>query len=185
VCGHGSLHLRDDVGMQCGGWTIQWQGQSGPITRGTTVLEGIRRTVSPRTKVTYSADGSGAEGADAAVVVIGEMPYAEMMGDRLELKLAPEDAAAVAAVEKAGVPMAVVLLSGRPLDLGDVLGQAEALVAAWLPGTEGDGISDVLFGDAGPTGKLSFSWPRSSTTPVNVGDPNYDPLFPFGFGLTY
>jgi len=119
------------------------------------------------------------------VVVIGEMPYAEMMGDRLELKLAPEDAAAVAAVEKAGVPMAVVLLSGRPLDLGDVLGQAEALVAAWLPGTEGDGISDVLFGDAGPTGKLSFSWPRSSTTPVNVGDPNYDPLFPFGFGLTY
>ena len=181
VAGRGA----DDVGMQCGGWTIQWQGQSGPITRGTTVLEGIRRTVSPRTKVTYSADGSGAEGADAAVVVIGEMPYAEMMGDRLELKLAPEDAAAVAAVEKAGVPMAVVLLSGRPLDLGDVLGQAEALVAAWLPGTEGDGISHVLFGDAGPTGKLSFSWPRSSTTPVNVGDPNYDPLFPFGFGLTY
>jgi beta-glucosidase len=181
VAGRGA----DDLGMQCGGWTIQWQGQSGPVTRGTTVLEGIRRAVSPRTKVTYSADGSGAAGADAAVVVIGEMPYAEMMGDRFELKLDDEDVATVQAVEKAGVPMVVVLLSGRPLDLGDVLGQAEAFVAAWLPGTEGDGISDVLFGDAKPTGKLSFSWPRSSKTPVNVGDPNYDPLFPFGFGLTY
>lgn len=181
VAGRGA----DDLGMQCGGWTIQWQGQSGPITRGTTVLEGIRRAVSGRTRVTYSPDGSGVEGADVAVVVIGEQPYAEMMGDRRELALAPEDAATVQAVEKAGVPMVVVLLSGRPLDLGDVLGQAEALVAAWLPGTEGDGVSDVLFGDARPTGKLSFSWPRSSTTPVNVGDPAYDPLFPFGFGLTY
>ena len=181
VAGRGA----DDVGMQCGGWTIRWQGESGPITRGTTVLEGIRRAVSGRTKVTYSADGSGAEGADAAVVVIGELPYAEMMGDRPELTLAPEDAATIQAIEKAGIPMVVVVLSGRPLDLGGVLGQAEALVAAWLPGTEGDGISDVLFGDAAPTGKLSFSWPRSSPTPVNAGDPNYDPLFPFGFGLTY
>ncbi len=181
VAGRGA----DDVGMQCGGWTIRWQGESGPITRGTTVLEGIRRAVSGRTKVTYSADGSGAEGADAAVVVVGELPYAEMMGDRRELALAPEDAAAVQAIEKAGIPMVVVVLSGRPLDLGEVLGQAKALVAAWLPGTEGDGISDVLFGDVRPTGKLSFSWPRSSTMPVNVGDAGYDPLFPFGFGLTY
>ena len=181
VAGRGA----DDVGMQCGGWTIRWQGESGPITRGTTVLEGIRRAVSGRTKVTYSADGSGAEGADAAVVVIGELPYAEMLGDRRELTLRPEDVAVVQAVQKTGVPMVVVLVSGRPLDLGDVLAQAGALVAAWLPGTEGDGISDVLFGDAPFTGKLSFSWPRSSTTPVNVGDPNYDPLFPFGFGLTY
>jgi beta-glucosidase len=120
------------------------------------------------------------------VVVIGETPYAEGVGDRPDLSLAPEDVAAVRAVKSAGVPTVVVVVSGRPLILGEVLGLADAIVAAWLPGTEGAGVADVLFGDHAPTGRLSHSWPRSmSQVPVNLGDPGYDPLFPYGHGLTY
>ena len=89
-------------------------------------------------------------------------------------------------MKAAGIPVVVVLVSGRPLILGDVLDEADALVAAWLPGTEGEGVADVLFGDYAPTGKLSFTWPRSmDQIPINVGDAVYDPLFPYGFGLTY
>jgi beta-glucosidase len=177
----------DDLGNQTGGWTIDWQGKSGNgHTTGTTILEAIRKAVSPNTKVTFSKDGTGAQGATVGVVVIGETPYAEMMGDRADLSLDAEDQAAVRNLKAAGIPVVVVLLSGRPLILGDVLNEANALVAAWLPGTEGEGVTDVLFGDYNPTGKLSFSWPRSmAQVPINVGDPDYDPLFPFGFGLTY
>jgi beta-glucosidase len=94
--------------------------------------------------------------------------------------------AAVANVKKAGIPVVVVVLSGRPLILGDVAQTADSIVAAWWPGTEGAGVADVLFGDYAPTGKLSFTWPRSmAQVPINVGDAAYDPLYPFGHGLTY
>lgn len=184
---HVAGRAADDLGMQCGGWTIDWQGGTGAVTTGgTTILDAVRGAVGAGTEVTHSADGSGAEGADVGVVVIGERPYAEMMGDRTDLALDPEDLAAVRKVKEAGIPVVVVLLSGRPVLLDGVLDASDALLAAWLPGTEGQGVADVLFGDYAPTGKLSFTWPRSmDQLPINRGDEGYDPLFPFGFGLSY
>ena len=186
----GRIHVAgknaDDLGHQSGGWTIQWQGASGDITEGTTVLEAVQGAVSEGTEVTYSRDGSGVEGADVAVVVIGEGPYAEFEGDRHDLSLDAEDTEVVARIAETGVPTVVLMISGRPMILGSTLEQSQALIAAWLPGSEGDGVADVLFGDHAPTGKLSFSWPRSmDQLPQNVGDEDYDPLFPYGFGLTY
>ena len=177
----------DDIGMQAGGWTIEWQGATGEVTEGgTTVLEALRRAAGAGTRVTFSEDGSGAEGADAAIVVIGEEPYAEMEGDLLDLTLSARDRTLVERVAATGVPTVVVLFSGRPLIINDALAAADAFVAAWLPGTEGDGVADVLFGEYPPTGRLSFTWPRSmDQIPMSVGDEVYDPLFPFGFGLTY
>ncbi len=177
----------DNIGNQCGGWTIEWQGKTGPVTTGgTTVLAAIKKAVSPKTEVTFSADGSGAEGATVGVVVIGETPYAEMQGDRTDLSLAKEDVQAVATMKKAGIPVVVILISGRPMLIHDVLGNADAFVAAWLPGTEGDGVADVLFGAYKPSGKLSFSWPRSmDQVTVHAGDANYNPLFKVGYGLSY
>jgi|LSQX01.2.fsa_nt_gb beta-glucosidase len=179
----------DDIGNQCGGWTIRWQGQGGEVTPGgTTVLAAIRSSVSPATRVTYSRDGTGAEGAVVAVAVIGEKPYAEGVGDRDDLGLDPEDRATVANLKKAGIPVVTLVISGRPMILGDVLGQSDALLAAFLPGTEGRGITDVLFGDYKPTGKLSFSWPRANgQLPLNIHAPEelYDPLFRCGHGLTW
>jgi len=177
----------DDIGNQCGGWTISWQGNSGYVTTGgTTILKAIEASVSPETKVTFSKDGSGAEGADLGIIVIGETPYAEMIGDRKDLTLDEGDVAAVEAVKRAGIPVVVVLLSGRPMIIDKALDNANAFVAAWLPGTEGHGVTDVLFGDYNFYGKLSCSWPRSmDQIPINVGDANYDPLFTYGYGLQY
>lgn len=177
----------DDIGNQCGGWTIDWQGKSGAVTTGgTTLLKAIQAAVPANTQVTFSKDGTGASGADVGIVVIGETPYAEMRGDRKDLTLSGEDVAAVKAMKEANIPVVVILYSGRPVIVNEVLGMADAFVAAWLPGTEGNGITDVLFGDYKPTGKLSFSWPRSmDQIPINVGDAKYDPLFKYGFGLTY
>jgi beta-glucosidase len=174
----------DDIGNQCGGWTIDWQGKSGDITSGgTTALAAIRKAVGSNTQVTFSKDGSGAAGATVGVVFIGERPYAEMQGDRADLHLAPEDVEAVKTMKAAGIPVVVVLFSGRPMILDDVLVQADAVVAAWLPGTEGDGIADVLFGDYKPTGKLSHAWPKSMAQVPRSA--NTDPLFPLGYGLNY
>ena len=177
----------DDIGNQCGGWTIQWQGESGDVTTGgTTILEAIQDTASAGTQVTYAKDGSGAKGADVGVLVIGEPPYAEGNGDTAELALAAEDVAAFKNMKAADIPVVVVLISGRPLILEPILDEADAIVAAWLPGTEGQGVADVLFGDYAPTGKLAFTWPRSAKQiPINVGDASYDPQFAFGFGLSY
>ncbi|HEY2962426.1 MAG TPA: glycoside hydrolase family 3 N-terminal domain-containing protein [Pyrinomonadaceae bacterium] len=177
----------DDIGNQCGGWTITWQGKSGDnTTGGTTILKAIQESVSPQTKVTFSKDGSGASGANVGIVVIGETPYAEMLGDRKDLTVSDEDVAAVEAVKQAGIPVVVVLLSGRPMIIDKVLDKADAFVAAWLPGTEGRGVTDVLFGDFNFKGKLSVSWPRSmDQIPINVGDAKYDPLFKYGYGLQY
>jgi len=177
----------DNVGNQCGGWTIDWQGKTGNVTTGgTTILAAIKGAVSQNAQVTFSNDGTGAQGAAVGVVVIGETPYAEGEGDNSDLSVTAEDVTAVDNMKKAGVPVVVILISGRPMIIDKVLDKADAFVAAWLPGTEGRGVADVLFGDYKPSGKLSFTWPRSmAQIPINVGDPKYDPLFAYGFGLTY
>ena len=177
----------DDIGMQCGGWTINWQGRRGNvIAGGTTILQAIKNTVEKTTTVKYSADGSNADSGDVAIVVVGEEPYAELFGDREDLKLSDEDIALVEKIQAKKIPIVVILLSGRPMIINSTLEKSDAFIAAWLPGTEGQGIADVLFGDYAPTGKLPHSWPRNmNQIPINVGDKNYDPLFPFGFGLTY
>ncbi|NDH54817.1 MAG: beta-glucosidase, partial [Betaproteobacteria bacterium] len=178
----------DDLGMQCGGWTISWQGSSGPVTQGgTTLLDAIRKTVSTHTEVVFSPDGKNVAGADAVMVVVGETPYAEMVGNRTNLDLSVGDRALVARARTAGVPVVTVLYSGRPLVLGTALADSDALVAAWLPGTEGKGMADVLFGDFKPAGKLPRPWPRdqSQLSSADSGTPVGVPLFPRGFGLTY
>jgi beta-glucosidase len=179
----------DNIGNQCGGWTIRWQGQSGNVTPGgTTILEAVKATVSPKTEVTYSLDGSGAEGAALGIVVVGEEPYAEGVGDRSDLSLDEEDLNAIVNVKRAEIPVVVLLISGRPMIIEKALSQADAFMVAFLPGTEGQGVADVLFGDYKPTGKLSFSWPKSmDQLPLNINGPKetYDPLFPFGYGLSY
>ncbi len=177
----------DDVGNQAGGWTIRWQGQSGDAVPGTTILGAIRAAVASGTTVTYDRDANGLDASyDVAIVVAGETPYAEWFGDTDSVDLDGEDRAVLAAVKRAGVPAAVILVSGRPLVVTDQLPDMGALVAAWLPGTEGEGVTDVLFGDAAPKGKLPFTWPRStSQLPIHSGDASYDPLFPYGFGLAY
>ncbi|MDT4966092.1 MAG: beta-glucosidase [Acidobacteriota bacterium] len=184
---HVSGRNADDIGNQCGGWTIDWQGKSGKIIPGgTTILEAIKNTVSPKTRLTFSLDGTGAEGADVAVVVIGETPYAEGRGDRADLSLDAADVAAVNNLSSAGVPVVIVLVSGRPLLIEQVLSKSRAFIAAWLPGSEGQGVADVLFGERRPTGKLSMTFPRSmADSASNVGDKNYAPLFKYGSGLSY
>ncbi len=175
-----------DIGNQCGGWTISWQGSSGDITSGTTVYQGIKNSVPGSTTVSYSFNGSSTQGADVAVVVVGETPYAEGNGDRTDLSLSSEDITTINNIKNAGIPYVIILISGRPMIITNELADCNAFVAAWLPGTEGQGIADVLFGDYNFTGKLSHSWPRSmNQIPINYGDTNYDPLFPYGFGLSY
>ncbi|WP_328916883.1 MULTISPECIES: glycoside hydrolase family 3 N-terminal domain-containing protein [unclassified Streptomyces] len=177
----------DDIGNQSGGWTISWQGSSGNITTGTTVLQGIRAAAGSGTTVTYNSGGTGIDSSyKVAVAVIGETPYAEGSGDRpSSMGLDSTDLATLNTLKASGVPVVVVLVSGRPLDIAAQLPDWKGLVAAWLPGTEGNGVSDVLFGDYAPTGKLPSTWMQSaSQQPINDGD-GKTPLFPFGFGLTY
>jgi beta-glucosidase len=177
----------DNIGNQSGGWTISWQGSSGNITPGTTILQGIKNTVSPGTTVTYNQRGQGIDSTyDAAIIVIGETPYAEGQGDNNTLSLSREDLTTLNTIKRTGVPIITVMVSGRPLIVTSQLPDWNAFVAAWLPGTEGNGVADVLFGDYKFTGKLPMTWPKAvSQEPINYGDQTYDPLFPFGFGLTY
>ncbi|WP_019872320.1 carbohydrate binding domain-containing protein [Salinispora oceanensis] len=178
----------DDIGAQAGGWTITWQGGNGDITPGTSILDGIQQ-VAPDTEVTYSADASAPlDGHDRAIVVVGEQPYAEGIGDvgnngfTMTLSAAEQDT--VNTVCSAVDECVVLVISGRPLVLDDALASADAVVASWLPGTEGAGVADVLFGEQPFTGQLPVSWPRSlDQEPINVGDASYDPLYPYGWGL--
>ncbi len=173
----------DDLGVQCGGWTVDWQGSKGEVTHGgTTLLAAIRQTVSPGTTVTYSADASNVTGADAVIVVVGEPPYAEMKGDRHHLDLPEETASLIARAKATGAPVITILYSGRPLILDSALTDSDAFVAAWLPGTEGFGLTDVLFGDHKFHGKLPRAWPASNAH-IATGDTSVPPLFPSGFGL--
>ncbi len=175
----------DDIGNQSGGWTVTWQGSSGDITEGTTVLEGMREAGGD---VTYSKDASTpTTGHDVGVVVVGETPYAEGMGDvgnGHDLELSDADKKAVDTV-CAAMKCAVLVVAGRPQLLADRLGDIDALVASWLPGTEGAGVADVLYGKRAFTGQLPLTWPKSEAQlPINVGDAAYDPQFPYGWGLT-
>jgi beta-glucosidase len=183
VAGRGA----DDLGIQCGGWTIDWQGKTGEVTPGgTTILTALRQAVDDAAYVTYAVDGGNAAGADVAVVVVGETPYAEGAGDDADLALTSDDLATIRRVEQTGVPVVLLVLSGRPLVLGEAAGMADAIIAAWLPGTEGAGVADVLVGDYAPTGKLSFTWPtKVEQHPINVGDEGHQPAYVFGHGLTY
>ena len=175
----------DNIGYQCGGWTIMWQGGSGEITKGTTILEGIR-SVAPSNTVQYSINGEFADTtADYVIVVVGETPYAEGAGDRTDLSLSGASVELIKRVKNFGKPVILILISGRPLIIDKILHFADVIIAAWLPGTEGEGVADVLFGDSPPKGLLSYSWPRNmSQIPINFGDSKYDPLYDYGYGIT-
>ncbi|MEV5714023.1 glycoside hydrolase family 3 N-terminal domain-containing protein [Amycolatopsis mediterranei] len=178
----------DDMGNQAGGWTLTWQGQSGArVIPGTTILDGIKGDAGKGTVVTYDRAGGGIDSSyQVAIAVVGETPYAEGRGDRPDgLGLDAEDLALIAKLKASGVPTVLVTVSGRPLDIAAQLPSVKGLVAAWLPGSEGAGVADVLYGDYDPTGKLSFTWPKSSSQePINAGDGKQG-LFPYGYGLSY
>ena len=189
----------DDIGNQCGGWTVTWQGMTGAVTTGGTTVRQALEAVAPG-RVSYALDGSATgNAATVGIAVIGETPYSEGCGDIPTPEDAPYcvnrphtlvlDAADVQVVQRmkqAGLKVVVVLVAGRPMIIDSIVDWADAIVVAWLPGSEGAGVTDVLFGDVHPTGKLPHSWPRSmDQIPINQGDANYDPLFPYAYGLTY
>lgn len=175
-----------DLGYQCGGWSISWQGGSGNTTIGTTILDGIRDNIGHHSSVTFSENGDEVRDHDIIIAVVGETPYAEMKGDRESLELSNKDKILIERLIKTGKPIVLILISGRPMIITPYLEHVDAVFAAWFPGTEGTGVADLLFGDVSPTAKLSFSWPRDmSQIPINYGDKTYDPLFPLGYGLTY
>ena len=168
----------DNIGKQCGGWTIEWQGGLGNITHGTSIIDGVEEFASTNRT-------NEMKNYKAAIVVVGENPYTEMEGDSDKLYLSDEDKASIEKVKKMGLPYVVILITGRPLIVNDVIDESNAFLVAWLPGTEGGGVADVLFGKSGFQGKLSFSWPKSmEDIPCNY-DNDCDPLFPLGYGLNY
>nr|AZB79874.1 beta-glucosidase 1 [Gossypium raimondii] len=179
----------DNLGYQCGGWTIEWQGFSGnDLTNGTTVLTAIKNTVDSSTNVVYEENPDPkfvkSNNFSCAIVVVGEHPYAETKGDSMNLTI-PEPGPTTIRNVCGALKCVVILMSGRPVVIEPDIDSMDALVAAWLPGSEGQGVADVLFGDYGFSGKLPRTWFKTvDQLPMNVGDPHYDPLFPFGFGLT-
>ncbi|WP_329855943.1 exo 1,3/1,4-beta-D-glucan glucohydrolase [Stenotrophomonas muris] len=189
----------NDVGKQAGGWTLNWQGTGTTrkdFPNADSIYEGIARQArAAGGEAVLAVDGRYAVKPDVAVVVFGEDPYAEFQGDRPTLAYKPgneTDLALLKRLKADGIPVVAVFLSGRPLWVNREINAADAFVAAWLPGSEGAGIADVLLrGSDGRVqhdfkGKLSFSWPRTATQYANnVGQKDYDPLFAFGFGLTY
>lgn len=196
VAGEGA----NNIGLQTGGWTLEWQGKSGNDDAGTTIFSAIKAAVKSGTRVEYKSDGDFSEFqnadstplmADVGIVVLAEEPYSEGVGDRADLSLTTQEVQILEATSKQSKDMIVILLSGRPRLITNQLNMADAWVAAWLPGTEGGGIADVLFGDFAFTGKTPYSWPRSNEQlPINFNNSANKtgcdaPLFPFGYGLTY
>ena len=168
----------DNIGKQCGGWTIEWQGGLGNITTGTSIIDGVEE---------FASTNRTSENQDynAAIIVVGEDPYTEMKGDSDELFLSDKDIESIEEVKKMEIPYVVVLITGRPLIVNDIIDNSNAFLVAWLPGTEGGGVADILFGKENLSGKLSFSWPkRMEDIPCNY-DNNCEPLYPLGYGLTY
>jgi beta-glucosidase len=183
VLGNGA----DDIGLQCGGWTISWQGQAGAITKGSTVLQAVKEAAPKGCKVIAADTVKEIGKADLAIVVAAEMPYAEFEGDDPRLRFpGAANAQIIAELRKKGIPAVTVLLSGRPLDIRAALADSSAFVAAWLPGTEAGGIADMLFGASKPVGKLPFTWFESADDiPVHSRSAAKGVLFPLGYGLTY
>ena len=195
VAGEGA----DNIAMQAGGWSVSWQGTdntNADFPNATSVYEGIKQQVEAAGgSIQYSQDGSFAAKPDVAVVVIGEQPYAEWFGDIQTLRFEENSNKSLKLLKKLkaeGVPVVTVFLSGRPLWVNKLLNLSDAFVAAWLPGSEGQGIADVILSKQNGevnydfTGKLSFSWPKHDNQYLlNRKDENYDPLFPYGYGLTY
>jgi beta-glucosidase len=196
VAGEGA----NDIGLQSGGWTLEWQGKKGNEDEGTTILSGLGAAVNAGTQIEFNRDGDFSEfkdsagsplSADVGIVVLAEDPYAEGVGDSADISLTGREVGLLTKVKKQSKSVVVILLSGRPRVITDALPLAEAWVAAWLPGTEGGGIADVLFGDFPFTGKTAYSWSRSNEQlPINInnsaGKTGCDaPLFPSGYGLTY
>jgi len=178
--------LSDDLGAQCGGWTISWQGSRGEITQGTTIYEAIKQELGEEVQIYRSLEEAGTNPVDAIILVVGEEPYAEGRGDNQSLEIPSAQQALIRKASEMNAPLITLLISGRPMIVTESIELSDAFIASWLPGTEGSGVSDILWGNSPPTGKLSYSWPRSiSQVPVNLGDENYDPLFPLGYGLTY
>ena len=189
----------DNLAKQTGGWTLSWQGNDNKnedLPGATSIWGGIQAAVKAGGgTAVLSPDGTYADKPDVAVVVFGENPYAEFQGDQADVALHTDNQESLALLRKykaAGIPTVAVMLSGRPLYVNPQINAADAFVAAWLPGSEGEGVADVLIGQANGkprfdfSGKLSFSWPkRPDQTPLNVGDPGYDPQFAYGYGLHY
>jgi beta-glucosidase len=187
----------DDIGQASGGWTLTWQGTGNSNTdfpNGQSIWSGLREAVEAGGgTAALSPDGAFDQKPDVAIVVFGETPYAEFQGDVDTLDFIPtEPLETLRRLKAAGIPTVSVFLSGRPMWTNPEINQSDAFVAAWLPGAEGGGVADVLIGgrDGRPrndfTGRLSFSWPKDATgTPLNWGEPGYDPQFAYGYGLTY
>ncbi len=174
----------DNIGMQCGGWSIEWQGGHGAIAEGTSIKDALT-TAFPYGAIIFDEHGNFETDAPVGVVVVGEDPYAEGYGDNNDLVLSAEDVAAIETTRAHCERLVVVLLTGRPLIITEQLAKADAFVTAWLPGTEGAGVVDVLLGDVPFSGKLSFSWPLSADQiPLSALRAHDEaPCFPFGFGL--
>jgi beta-glucosidase len=177
----------DDIGLQCGGWTGGWQGSAGNITPGTTIKQGFAEVITAlggTGQVTYQRTG-GTATTEVVVVVVGEQPYAETPGDNGDRSLDAGQAALVTAAKAAGKKVVLVVICGRCINIAPVVDKCDAIVAAWLPGTEGAGIAECLYGKYDFTGKMAHSWPKTSNTPLNVGDPDYatKALFAYDFGL--
>ena len=184
----------DNSGLQSGGWTMNWQGSRESYEGATTILEGIRKQFNG--EVIYDKDATGNHDADVAIIVVGETPYAEFYGDiggevdAYELTLTETHQNYLNSYVDRGIKVVVVLISGRPLVTTAQIGQSDAFVVAWLPGSEGDGIAEVLFGSYDFKGKLPHSWPKSEEDYKGKYGPNFwnnsiEPLFPFGYGLRY
>jgi beta-glucosidase len=179
----------DSIGLQCGGWTVEWQGGTGNITSGTSLLDAISQTVSTETSIHFDEFGNFSQEiqADVGIVCLHEIPYAEGVGDRADPSLTSDEISLIQRVRTRCQQLVVIIFSGRPLVITNQLPLAEAWVAAWLPGTEAQGITDVIFGDYPPLGKLPYNWPRSGFQPnqvlERVGTGDIAPLFPFGYGL--
>ena len=181
----------DDVARQSGGWTLSWQGtdtKPGDFPNATSIWRGLDAAAKAAGgRASLSPDGSFQSRPDAAIVVFGETPYAEFQGDKTNVAFddTADTLATMKRLKAAGIPVVAIFLSGRPLWVNPYLNAADAFVAAWLPGSEGAGVADVLFGKREFRGKLPYSWPkRTDQSPLNVGDAGYDPLFAYGFGLT-
>ena len=183
----------NNIAMQTGGWTLSWQGaDNGPndFPGATSIYEGLKAAIDAAGgHALFSPDGTAPQKADVAIVVFGELPYAEFAGDQSDVALHHDNGESLELIKKLkaqGMPVVAVMLSGRALYVNPQINAADAFVAAWLPGSEGEGVADVLTGKYDFTGKLSFSWPkRPDQTPLNVGDAKYDPQFAYGYGLSY